>query len=167
VEGAPARLGGWCHGPPGTARLFLLLHQQTGDARWLETALASARWVMAYAAAAEGKEGKTPVGIPPSLCCGVGGVVDFFCDLHRATGTREFADFAAKAGNYLIRTARVDGAGVKWRNGASAHGEAGGRFGVDLMLGASGEAFALLRLATLGRDPDPVRHLPDRAVAVK
>jgi len=32
------------------------------------------------------------------------------------------------------------------------------------MLGASGEALALLRLATLDQKVDPVRHLPDRAV---
>jgi hypothetical protein len=32
------------------------------------------------------------------------------------------------------------------------------------MLGASGDAFALLRLATLKQSPDPVRYLPDRAV---
>jgi hypothetical protein len=35
-------MGGWCHGPPGTARLFLLLHRQTGEQRYLDVALASA-----------------------------------------------------------------------------------------------------------------------------
>jgi hypothetical protein len=24
----------WCHGPPGTSRLFSLLHEITGDARY-------------------------------------------------------------------------------------------------------------------------------------
>ena len=32
------------------------------------------------------------------------------------------------------------------------------------MLGAAGEAFALLRLATLATTPDPVVGLPDRSV---
>jgi lantibiotic modifying enzyme len=165
TEGSKRCMAGWCHGPPGTARLFLLLHQLTGEQRYLDAALASARWVIGYAAAAE-KSGQA-AGFPPSLCCGVAGVVDFFCDLYRTTRKKEFADFAARGGKYLIDAAKADGAGVKWRNGSSAHGGREDRFGVDLMLGASGEALGLLRLATLEANPDPVQHLPDRAVAVK
>src|SRR5262249_19592722 len=45
IAGEKTTMGGWCHGPPGTARLFLLLNAQTGDARYLDVALASARWV--------------------------------------------------------------------------------------------------------------------------
>jgi hypothetical protein len=32
------------------------------------------------------------------------------------------------------------------------------------MLGAAGEGMALLRLATIDQEKDPVRHLPDRTV---
>jgi hypothetical protein len=39
-------------------------------------------------------------------------------------------------------------------------------YNVDLMLGAAGEALALLRLMTIDRAEDPVRAMPDRAVAV-
>ncbi len=163
VASTKTTLGGWCHGPPGTARLFLLLHAQTGEPRYLDVALASARWVMAQAPA-DAKDGGAMQSFPPAFCCGVAGVLDFFCDLHRATGKQEYADFARRAGDYLVRTAEADGAGAKWKRGTTTHDARSEQHGVDLMLGASGEALALLRLATLDQKVDPVRHLPDRAV---
>jgi lantibiotic modifying enzyme len=168
-KGPPSYMGGWCHGPPGTGRLFLLLHAQTGDQRWLDAALAGARWVMAYQAQGEtqAQGGKAPY-YPPSFCCGVAGVVDFFCDLYRVTKDEQFAAFARKAGGYLVDVAIADGDGRKWRNGAQAPGgpvaSKSTDCNVDLMIGASGEALALLRLLTLTAAEDPVRHLPDRRV---
>jgi len=158
-------MGGWCHGPPGTGRLFLLLHQQTGDKRYLDAALASAHWVMAQAGS--GEKDAPPPPFPPSLCCGVAGVLDFFCDLYRATGDQRFADFAARAGGWLIATAQADGDGLKWKNGSSPDAGNKEHHGVDLMQGASGEALALLRLLTIDQKTDPVRSLPDRSVGTR
>ncbi|MBL8842183.1 MAG: hypothetical protein JNL90_11725 [Planctomycetes bacterium] len=172
IAGAPQTMGGWCHGPPGTARLFLLLHAQSGEARYLDAALAGARFVMAQAPreaqpADADPRAAAPAAFPPSFCCGVAGVLDFFCDLHRVTGAAEHAAFAARAGDWLVQAAVADGAGVLWHQGATHDPSSGGGDGaasVDLMLGAAGEALALLRLATLAEARDPVRHLPDRAV---
>jgi lantibiotic modifying enzyme len=162
-------MGGWCHGPVGTGRLFLLLHAVTGDARYLDAARKGARFVVAYAADAEktGVDGQKPY-VPPSLCCGVAGVVDFFCDLTRVTHDPADAAFAHKAGDYLVDVAIADGDGRKWKNGQSVPGgpvaaDSTGH-NVDLMLGAAGEALALLRLMTIEREADPVRSLPDRTV---
>ncbi len=162
IAGAEQCLGGWCHGPPGTARLFLLLHAQGGEPRYLDAALAGARFVMAQAPADAPAE--SAAAFPPSFCCGVAGVLDFFCDLHRVTGAAEHAAFAARAGDYLLRAAVADGAGLKWPRGATHDPANRGGESVDLMLGAAGEALALLRLATLHEPRDPVRHLPDRTV---
>jgi len=162
IAGADQCLGGWCHGPPGTARLFLLLHAQSGEPRYLDAALAGARFVMAQAPA--DAPNAAAAAFPPSFCCGVAGVLDFFCDLHRATGDAEHAEFAARAGEFLCRAAVADGEGVKWLRGATHDPANAGAESVDLMLGAAGEALALLRLATLHEPLDPVRHLPDRAV---
>lgn len=160
--GSPTTMGGWCHGPPGTARLYLYLHSLTGEQRYLDTALASARWVMAQAPAAD-STAPAPK-FPPSLCCGVAGVLDFFCDLYRVTGDDEFAAFARRAGGFLIDGAEADGDGAKWPGGAT-HAGANTQHHVDLMLGAPGEALALLRLLTLDVKVDPIRHLPDRRVS--
>jgi lantibiotic modifying enzyme len=163
-EGSDTSMGGWCHGPPGTARLFLLLHRTTGEKEHLDVALASARWVMAQAPAPAAGGNATAPSFPPSFCCGVAGVLDFFCDLYRATSDEEFAAFAARAGDYLLDVAKADGDGLKWQTGASAHPGSAARYGIDLMLGTAGEALALLRLATLHQPIDPIEHLPDRSV---
>lgn len=165
----PTYMGGWCHGPAGTGRLFLLLAAVTGEPRYLDAAKKGARFVEAYAAAAEQRttDGQQPY-VPPSYCCGVAGVVDYFCDLHRVTGDARDAAFARKAGQYLLDVAIADGDGRKWKNGQSVPGgpvsASSTGFNVDLMLGAAGESLALLRLLTLDQATDPVRGLPDRAV---
>lgn len=170
-SGKPVYMGGWCHGPAGTGRLFLLLHSVTGEARYLDAATKGAAFVVAYAANAEkpGADGKLPY-VPPSFCCGVAGVVDFFCDLSRVTHDKAHAAFANKAGGYIVDIAVTDGDGKKWKNGQSVPGgpvaaDSAG-FNVELMLGAAGEALALLRLVTLESAVDPVRAMPDRAVRV-
>lgn len=162
-------MGGWCHGPVGTGRLFLLLHAITGESRYREIADKGAKFVVAYAEQAEktGEDGKKPY-VPPSYCCGVAGVVEFFCDLHRVSKDPAHAAFAKKAGDYLIDVAIADGDGRKWKNGQSVPGGpvAANSSGhnIDLMLGAAGEALALLQLIALERADNPIRGLPDRTV---
>ncbi|HZN37746.1 MAG TPA: lanthionine synthetase LanC family protein [Planctomycetota bacterium] len=169
-QGHASYMAGWCHGPPGTGRLFLLLHAITGEARYLDVARKGARFVIDYAANAEksSADGEMPY-VPPSFCCGAAGVVDFFCDLTRVTHDATAAAFAKKAGDYLIEVAVADGDGRKWKNGRSAPGgpvaASSTGYNVDLMLGAAGEALALLRLMTIDRAEDPVRSMPDRTVA--
>jgi len=169
-DAPPARyMGGWCHGPAGTGRLFLLLASITGEARYREAAQKGGRFIVAYAADAEkqGQDGQPPY-VPPSYCCGVAGVVEYFCDLYRTTGDAKDAAFARKAGQYLLDVAIADGDGRKWKNGQSVPGgpvaASSTGFNIDLMLGAAGESLALLHLLLLDRDVDPVRGMPDRAV---
>ncbi len=168
-RGPSTYMGGWCHGPAGTGRLFLLLAAVTGEARYREVAQKGAQFVIDYAANAEkkGKDGEKPY-VPPSFCCGVAGVVDFFCDLTRVTHDASHAAFAKKAGNYLVDVAIADGDGRKWKNGQSVPGgpvsASSTGHNVDLMLGAAGEGLALLRLMTIDTAADPVHAMPDRAV---
>ena len=69
---------GWCHGPPGTARLFTLLHELTGGQKyraWIDRAAAAI-----HAAGVPGK--KTPgFWNNHGQCCGTAGVADFFMSL--------------------------------------------------------------------------------------
>lgn len=164
ISGSTTTMGGWCHGPPGTAHLFLYLHKMTGEQRYLDVALSSARAVMAQAPPESKDPAAPPPAIPSAFCCGVAGVLDFFCDLYRETGDPEYAAFARRAGAHLVRIAIPDGDGVKWAKGKTEFNSGETHHGVDLMLGAAGEGMALLRLATLDQKPDPIRHLPDRAM---
>jgi lantibiotic modifying enzyme len=168
-KGPEVFMGGWCHGPAGTGRLFLLLHSITGEARYREIAEKGANFVVQYAANAEkaGTDGQKPY-VPPSYCCGVAGVVEFFCDLHRVTKNDAHAAFAKKAADYLVDVAIQDGNGRKWKNGQTAPGGPvaadAKSCNVDLMIGAAGEALALLRVITDDRAVDPLRGMPDRAI---
>jgi hypothetical protein len=68
-------LGGWCHGPAGTGRLFLVLSQADGSPdwdRWAERAGVSALSRMKAAA-------ETPNAW--SQCCGLAGMMEYVWDL--------------------------------------------------------------------------------------
>ncbi len=84
---------GYCHGPVGTSRTFYLLHEITGDDRYLE-------WVVRLA------RGVIRSGVPemqtPGLwnvvcqCCGTAGIADFFTGLALVTNNEEYLTFAER-----------------------------------------------------------------------
>ena len=154
---------GWCHGPPGTGRLFFLLARLTGQEAFEEAARRSARWVMA-SRPDPGDPSSSTRFYSPSLCCGAAGILDYFVDAWRATGEEEYLEYARGVAAYLLRLAKEDPAGLKWTNYDRPDEEGVIFHGVSLMLGTSGEALALLRLAAIEREQDPVCHLPDRRV---
>jgi lantibiotic modifying enzyme len=97
---------GWCHGPVGTARLFFLLSEVTGDRTWLD-------WVRKSA------NGLLKSGIPEQetpgfwnnagICCGLAGVGEFFLDLYRALGDPAYLAFSKRvAGRLLAKATIVD-----------------------------------------------------------
>ncbi|MEE9125653.1 MAG: lanthionine synthetase LanC family protein, partial [Planctomycetota bacterium] len=101
----------WCHGPPGTARLYYRLHQITGDEKWLDMIKRSARAVM---------ESGIPEKRPPgfwnnvSVCCGNAGVADFFLELHQLTGDERYLAFSKRCATDLLARATVDEQGMRW-----------------------------------------------------
>ena len=154
---------GWCHGPAGTARLFLLLHSLTKEERYLDAARRTAQWIILKKPDPGNAESRTRF-YSPSLCCGAAGVIDIFVDLFRATGDPRYRDYARQVGDYLLRISKRDGDGRKWTNYDRPDEDGVIYHGVSLMLGAAGEGLALLRLATIDRERDPIVHLPDRLV---
>ncbi|MGW8265464.1 MAG: lanthionine synthetase LanC family protein [Longimicrobiales bacterium] len=103
---------GWCHGPVGTARLFVQLARVTGED------IESMLWV------GQGKGGILHQGIPEnrpegywnnvSQCCGDAGVGDFFLSLHHLTGSSDDLAFALHLGDYLRGEATEEGVGARW-----------------------------------------------------
>ena len=102
---------GWCHGPPGTARLFYRLKQITGDRMWM-------RWVDRFA--------RTEIqnGIPENRtpgfwnnvgqCCGSAGIAEFFLDLYAVANKKVHLDFARRITADLLKRATTDNAGMRW-----------------------------------------------------
>lgn len=68
---------GWCHGPPGTARLFAQLAWQTGDARYGEAARAATRTLLDAGLPTPAPGFWNNVG----QCCGSAGVIEHLLDV--------------------------------------------------------------------------------------
>src|SRR6185295_19771493 len=92
---------GWCHGPVGTARLFIQLHRIGGKAGWLDWAVRGAKGILASGI----PEHQTPgFWNNAGQCCGSAGVASFFLDLARLTDDESYLVFARRvAGNLLAR----------------------------------------------------------------
>ena len=105
----------WCHGPPGTNRLFHQLGQITGNAEWHDWVARGARGVMATGI----PERRTP-GFWENVgqCCGTAGAAEHFLTLHRTTGNAEYTAFVDRLNADLLgRAASVEtsaGTGRKW-----------------------------------------------------
>ncbi len=101
----------WCHGPPGTARLFYRLSQATKDPRWLELVQRCARGTMATGI----PEQRTPgFWNNISQCCGNAGVGEFFLSLHQRTPRPEYLAMAQRAAADTLQRASAEGDSLKW-----------------------------------------------------
>ncbi len=102
---------GWCHGPPGTARLYYRLHRITGDKKW--------RVAMEKSAAAILSSGIPEKQTPgfwnnAGVCCGSAGVAEFFLALHRITGEKRYLTFARRVTRHLLGASTLTDGARKW-----------------------------------------------------
>lgn len=102
---------GYCHGPVGTARLWYQLSKVTGDAAWMEWVHKSARGVMKSGI----PEQETP-GFWNNVgqCCGSAGVAEFFLNLYRLTGSKDYLAFSERVTGQLMAGATRDEKGLRW-----------------------------------------------------
>jgi lantibiotic modifying enzyme len=103
---------GWCHGPVGTSRLWLRLHQIDPKGGWLAWARKGANGIL---------ESGIPEKQTPGFwnnfgqCCGAAGVADFFLDLGKLTGDATYLEFNRKVVRHLLDHATsTPGGGLKW-----------------------------------------------------
>jgi lantibiotic modifying enzyme len=132
----------WCHGPAGTARLFYRLYRITGDRTYLAWTERLARGVLASGIPVRPQPGFWNVG----QCCGSAGVAEFFFALYRATGRREYLDFARRMTTQLLQSATADDAGMRWVQAENRTEPDVKVAQTGLMQGASGIGLWLLRL---------------------
>ncbi|MCP5047223.1 MAG: hypothetical protein GY940_08625, partial [bacterium] len=133
----------WCHGPPGTARLFYRLYQITRDKTWMDWVRKSARGILD-----SGIPGRQTPGFwnNAGWCCGSAGVADFFLQLYRVTHQQTYLDFSRQMTEDLLKKSTAAGKGLKW-----IHAEHRVKPGLlkaqtGLMQGAAGIGLWLLRL---------------------
>jgi lantibiotic modifying enzyme len=149
---------GWCHGPVGTARLFYRLFQITEDREWAEWMERGAKSILSSGIPDQEVAGFwNNVGI----CCGSAGVAEFFLSLYRVTGVDEYAEFARKLTEQILSKAERNEKGMWW-----VHAEHRSRpdflqAQTNLMQGAAGIGFWLLRWEEHERGVPPLVVLPD------
>jgi lantibiotic modifying enzyme len=149
---------GWCHGPPGTTRLFYQLSRVTGEEEWME-------WVH------RGAKGIRDQGIPEvrtegfwnnvSQCCGDAGVGSFFLSLAAATENEVHADFARRLGDHIMSEASEEGEGVRWVQAEHRTRPDFLQAQTGWMQGASGVGAFFLHLDGAAKGRPPQIRFPD------
>jgi lantibiotic modifying enzyme len=151
---------GWCHGPPGTTRLYEALGEITGEARWRQHVDAALE-----ALVASGIPESRPAGFwnNAGQCCGTAGVIEWLLEVgtepaHQALLGRLVEDLRARA--------TTDENGTRWV--VAEHRVRPELLGAQTgyMQGAAGIGMCLLHLdgAQCGRDP--AIALPDAPTAL-
>lgn len=148
----------WCHGPPGTARLYYRLWQITEDEAWLEAVHTAAAGVMHSGI----PEQETPgFWNNVSQCCGSAGVATFFLDLYRVTERPEYLDFAHHVVENLLTRATPEAGGLKWIQAENRTQPDVVIAQTGFMQGAAGIGIALLQLSAHEHGRSFATVLPD------
>lgn len=103
---------GWCHGPAGSARLFDLLNQITGERKW-------AQWITQ--AGKSMQAGDMALQRPPGFwnthgqCCGSAGLAEFYLDYANLIGRDESQHMIAALSAEIRRDRISMPAGIAWK----------------------------------------------------
>jgi len=110
--GQPAAYG-WCHGPAGTVRLFLLLNEIDPQPRWQHAIDACLQAL---------RDSRLPLRLYPGYwdnlarCCGTAGVGQLLLDRYQATGDTALLDWAGVLAADVADRAVSTPDGVTWSN---------------------------------------------------
>jgi lantibiotic modifying enzyme len=147
---------GWCHGPAGTARLFLMLDAIDPQPRW-QHAIAGCLQALS--------DSGLPARLYPGFwdnvapCCGTAGVGRLLLERYQAVGDSDLLEWADVLAADVIDRAVITPAGITWFN--TEHTRTPPELPPEpgLMQGAAGIAGWLARLHALHASPD-IRPAP-------
>ncbi len=157
--GAPAVNYGWCHGPAGAVRLFLLLNEIAPQPRWRQAIGACLQAL---------RDSRLPVRLYPGYwdnvarCCGTAGVGQLLLDRYQATGDTALLEWAGTLAADVTSRAVITPPGLTWSNTEHTRTPPDLPPEPGFMQGAAGIAGWLARLnAAPGRagSPAPVTGL--------
>ena len=139
---------GWCHGPVGTARLFYLLYEVSGDESWLGWVRKSANALLQSGIPEEETPG---FWNNAGICCGLAGVGEFFLDLSGSLKDNAYLEFSKRVSARLLAKASVENGKMSWVQ-AEHRTRPDYLFAqTGYMQGAAGIGTFLLRLDAAGR----------------
>ena len=149
--GAPAVSYGWCHGPTGTVRLFLLLNEIDPRPRWRHAVDGCLQAL---------RDSRLPARLYPGYwdnlarCCGTAGVGQLLLDRYQTTGDTALLDWVGTLASDLAGRALASPQGVTWSN--TEHTRTPPELPPEpgFMQGTAGIAGWLARLQALRASPD-------------
>jgi len=149
---------GVCHGPPGTGRLMYLLHEITGDDRWLDWLHANMRGLLATGAPETRSDG---LWKNFGQCCGDAGIGDYALSLSQATGDAAYINLAERIETVVLAASVVEDERRSWPQAEHRSRPTFIESQTGYMQGAAGIASFLLHLATIDDQPNAKIALPD------
>ncbi len=148
---------GWCHGPTGTVRLFVLLHGIEPQPRWQHAIDACVKAL---------RDSRLPLRLYPGYwdnvarCCGTAGVGQLLLDRYQATGDTALLDWADTLAADVVDRAVASPYGITWSNTEHTVSPPDLAPEPGFMQGAAGIAGWLARLHTLRTEPTAARPAP-------
>jgi len=148
----------WCHGPPGTARLFYRLSQITGEARW-------STWIdgLTNAVFDSGAPERRSAGYWDNIsqCCGNVGIGQYCIDLIRWRPTAGTEALLERVVDDTRRRATKDDTGLRWIQAENRTQPDNLVAQTGFMQGAAGVGMFYLQLDALQRGAAWPFPLPD------
>jgi lantibiotic modifying enzyme len=136
---------GQCHGPAGTARLFLALHEISGDPVWLDHAKALMRGLDAMGAP---EARSTGLWNNYGQCCGDAGIGEFALLMASRTGDAHYLELAKRCADVILAASITGDNQRHWRQAEHRDRPDFVEAQTGYMQGAAGIASFLLHLAT-------------------
>jgi lantibiotic modifying enzyme len=149
---------GWCHGPPGTARLFDELERRTGDRTWGDWVRGLGEAVLASGAPETRSRG---FWNNVSQCCGDAAVGELGLSLWRRLGDPRYLDLARRVAASLDQRSEPDGNGRRWPQAEHRVRPELVEAQTGYMQGAAGIGSFLLRLWAVESGREVKIQLPD------
>ncbi|MDR1247713.1 MAG: AGE family epimerase/isomerase [Treponema sp.] len=155
---------GHCHGVVGTAKLFFLLHEITGEsfyADWHERLIQGLL-----------KTGAPEIHSPGywhcfSWCCGAAGFINLFAGVYLKNKEPRFLEYARRSGAVILSEASVDKDGAKWFQMFKRIMPDEVTLEPGYGSGAAGIATALIHLYLAESGEAPAVRFPDEPYGVK
>lgn len=149
---------GYCNGPVGSARLFMLLEKLTKKACYKQF----------YEALYAGMESlRAPEYRSPgywntySQCCGTAGLVSGYLGGFEYLKDANYLRLAKRAADILLSAANYDGKAASWTSAAMRMDPDAGAQEPGYMRGAAGIGAALLQMYAVQKNAGGIIHLPD------
>jgi lantibiotic modifying enzyme len=150
----------WCHGPPGTNRLWERLHRIDGKGGWRNLEDSGARGIVG-----QGVPEKRTAGFwnNISLCCGNAGVAEYFLARHGRNKESSDLAYAKRHADDLLAKGTVEGDRQKWIQAENRVSPDDVKAQTGWMQGAAGVGAMLLHLdaATQGKRKLETMFMPD------